>query len=563
MPLLLDCTLRDGGFINDWKFGREKIINIFERAVSAGTDIIELCFIDERREFDPHRSIIPDFKSVNEIFKGLDSGKSMLVGMIDYGTCSIEKAIPCSESVMDGIRVIFKKKNRFEAIDFCGQLKKLGYKVFVQPVSVTGYSDEEFIELIERVNELSPAAMSVVDTYGLLHMQGVLHYYELLEKHLKTDISIGYHAHNNFQMAYSNCIALLERNAQASEARHHTLVVDGSSFGMGKGAGNAPIELLAMYLNENFDKHYDISQMLETIDVSIMDIYLKTPWGYSLKYFLAASNDCHPTYVQHLMQKRTLSVKSVNEILNRIAPKEKLAYNAEHIENLYQDYQRGNGISDNEQIEQLKKELSSSEVLVLGPAPSMQLEQDKIQAFIAKNKPIVVSINYRPEEFYTDYIFISNSKRYVALEGRIFENSENIAPGSAKDGQKSTDNSLKNTKTAVHIKTIATSNITPARGSFDYQVDYASLIDPEFEFSDSSLIMLLKLFIRLGLKKAYLAGFDGYSMKEGENYFNVAMEYAFVKDKAQLLNEYMSASLKKIHEHLELEFITDTRYQFH
>ena len=535
MPLLLDCTLRDGGFINDWEFGHETIVNIFERAVSAGTDIIELGFIDERREYDENRSIFPDFQAVNKSFAGLYPGDALLVGMIDYGTCSIEKAIPCSESLMDGIRVIFKKKNRYEALDFCGRLKDLGYRVFVQPVSVTGYSDEEFIDLIGRVNELMPEAMSVVDTYGLLHIKGVLHYYELLEEHLKTGICIGYHAHNNFQMAYSNCIALLERNAGSGPGKHHTLVVDGSSFGMGKGAGNAPIELLAMYLNENFDKCYDLSQMLETIDVSIMDIYLKSPWGYSLKYFLAASNDCHPKYVQHLMQKRTLSVKTVNELLDSIGKEEKLTYNADHIEELYQAHQRKDSLSDGEQIELLAGSLKGKKLLILGPAPSMQLEKDKIQAYIAKERPVVIAINYKPEDFYTDYIFVSNAKRYMTLEGRL--------KGDMKG-----------------IKTIGTSNVTPARGSFDYRVDYSSLIDPEFEFSDSSLIMLLKLLIRLGIKKTALAGFDGYSMKEGENYFNLAMEYAFVKDKARLLNEYMSSSLSKINRELELKFITSSRY---
>ncbi len=530
--LLLDCTLRDGGFINDWEFGHENIMNIFERAVSAGTDIIELGFIDERRSFDINRTIMPDGEAVDKIFEGLDKGGSMLVGMIDYGTCSADRIKPCSESIMDGIRVIFKKKNMREAVAFCGELKDKGYRVFVQPVSITSYSDEEMSLLVDMVNDLSPEAMSMVDTYGLLHEGNLLHYFDLMDGRLDKHIKMGYHAHNNFQLGYSNSIALMERNMAKPEAERRTLVVDGSSFGMGKGAGNAPIELLAMYMNSHFGRNFDISQMLETIDVSIMNIYLKLPWGYSLKYFLAASNDCHPNYVQHLMQKRTLSVKSVNEILDSIAPKEKLAYNAEHIEALYREYQQ-NEINDDRALEGLSGELAASPVLVLGPGKTIQTQKSDIQAFVAKNKPVVIAINYEPEDIYADYIFVTNAKRYVTLEGHL----------------------------TGRAKIIATSNITRARGSFDYQVDYGSLIDPNFEIPDSSLIMLMRLFTKLGVTSVNLAGFDGYTSNSGDNYFNIAMEYAFVKDIADTLNDYTKKALGELSKSLDITFLTKSHYQ--
>lgn len=535
--LLLDCTLRDGGFINDWEFGHETIVNIFERAVSAGTDIIEIGFIDERRALDINRTIMPDGSAVEQIFAGLDHGKAMVVGMIDYGTCSIDRILPCSESLMDGIRVIFKKKNRFEAIDFCGKLKEKGYKVFVQPVSITGYSDSEMENLVDMVNDLSPYAMSLVDTYGLLHEGGLMHYYDIMDSRLNPHISMGYHAHNNFQLGYSNSIALMEKNAAKPFDRRRTLVIDASSFGMGKGAGNSPIELVAMYMNNHFGKCYDISQMLETIDVSIMEIYLQSPWGYSLKYFLAASNDCHPNYVQHLMQKRTLSVKSINEILDSIAPDEKLAYNAEHIERLYENYQKIE-VDDRGDLARLSKDLlQGGEILILGPGGSIKSEEGKIQSYMASKKPTVIAINYIPENLYADYVFISNAKRYVTLEGAISRNSNSV-------------------------KLIATSNITPTKGSFDYVVDYAGLIDESFEFKDSALVMLLKLMVMLGAKKVTLAGFDGYSRRPGDNFFNMAMEYAFVKDKAEMLNEYMSNALGILSKEIEIEFVTETKYKF-
>ena len=95
------------------------------------------------------------------------------------------------------------------AIDFCKQIKSKGYNVYTNPVSITTYSDKEMLELIDLVNELEPSAMSLVDTYGLLHKDRLFRYFYLLDNNLKKSIAIGYHSHNNFQLAYSNSIELL------------------------------------------------------------------------------------------------------------------------------------------------------------------------------------------------------------------------------------------------------------------------------------------------------------------------------------------------------------------
>ena len=88
---ILDCTLRDGGYLNDWEFGNSSIVNVFERLVSAGIDIIETGFIDDRRPFDYDRTIFPNTDSVNKIFGKLNKGNAVIVGMIDFGTCCIER----------------------------------------------------------------------------------------------------------------------------------------------------------------------------------------------------------------------------------------------------------------------------------------------------------------------------------------------------------------------------------------------------------------------------------------------------------------------------------------
>mgnify|MGYP000068721670 FL=1 len=165
---LLDCTLRDGGYVNDWKFGHDSLVGIFERLVDANVDIIEIGFLDDRRPFDIDRSIMPNTACAEKIWKDVEHKNVMVVGMIDYGTCDISNIQPCCDSFLDGIRVIFKEHLMKEAMEYCRQIKELGYKVFAQLVSVTTYTKESMLELIELVNDIKPYAVSMVDTYGLL-----------------------------------------------------------------------------------------------------------------------------------------------------------------------------------------------------------------------------------------------------------------------------------------------------------------------------------------------------------------------------------------------------------
>lgn len=527
---LLDCTVRDGGYNNDWEFGHNALISIFERVVSAEVDFLELGFLDQRRPFDINRSIMPDTACMQKIYGKLDRKKTKLVGMIDYGTCDISHIQPCKDSYLDGIRVIFKKHLREPAMAFCKQLKDMGYIVFSQLVSITSYTDEELMDLIRLVNEVKPYAVSMVDTYGLLHKNNLFHYYELLDKYVDPSMAVGYHSHNNFQLAYANSIELINYHKD----KPRTLLCDGSLFGMGKGAGNAPIELLCMYMNDNYGKHYHLSQLLEAIDSTILDLYNKYHWGYGMKPFIAASNDCHPNYVSYLLDKKTLSVKSINEILKKLEGDRKLLYNKDYIEQLYIDYQKSECIDDGEYA-RLKDLFANKDVLVLGPGNTMKIEKDKIQSYIDKNKPYVISINYLPESYRSDCLFITNSKRYNQQVTAITEKGD-------------------------EIKLIATSNLTRTHGVFDYTIDYESLIDRDAVFMDNSFIMMLKVLMKAGVKHVALAGFDGYS-SDSDNYFSSKMEYDFTKRLGQEINAYVNKMLPIITKDMNVEFVTTTLYK--
>lgn len=526
---LLDCTLRDGGYINDWRFTKTNIVSIFERLVDANVDIIEVGFLDDRRPFDKDRSIFPDTKSADKIYGDLDKKQALVVGMIDFGTCAIKNLSPCSESYLDGIRVIFKKGKMKAAMEYCRQVKGLGYKVFSQLVSVTSYSDDELLELIKLVNDVKPYGVSMVDTYGLLDSDQLLHIYKILDDNVDPEIKIGFHAHNNFQLGYSNALSFLKYEGK------HDVVVDGTLYGMGKSAGNDPIELVAMTLNNKYGKHYNIDAMLEAINESVMDYYKVSPWGYNTFFYLCAKNQCHPNYLTDYNKEEDLSVSMVDELLSMIEPEDKkLLYDKAVGKKYYEDYLFSH-VDDGLAINNFLDFVSNRKILLVGPGKNISLQEAKVKSFIKSQSPVILSINYIPSNINVDCVFITNPKRYHDMTLDLKE----------RDG--------------TGIKTLSTSNVTARNSKFDFVVNRAPLLEKDEKIIDNSFLMLLKLLNNAGIKEVYCAGFDGYSDKEC-NYTNPEMEYSFVKREAFSLNKHMKDSITNYRNTMDIFFITYSAY---
>ncbi len=523
---LLDCTLRDGGYVNDWDFGHDNLISIFERLVDSKVDIIEVGFIDESRPYDYNRSIFPNTESIGQTFGSVKKRPQMVVGMIDYGTCSLENIQPCEESFLDGIRVIFKKQKMYDAMMFCRQLKDLGYKVFSQLVSITAYDDSDLLALIDLVNDVKPYAVSMVDTYGLLDPSKMLHYYTLLDKNVNLSVKIGFHAHNNFQLAYANTMAFLEKETTRD------IVADGTLFGMGKSAGNAPLELVAMFMNNKYNAKYDTQSMMESIEESIKPFFTKSPWGYKMYFYLSASNECHPNYVQYLQSKENLSVSKVDELLSRIEPEDKkLLYDNKLIEQLYQDYILSENTDDNA-YDKLRSELKGKIVLLIGPGKNIKLQFEKVKKYIDEFDAVTISINYLPDGIVPDYVFLTKSNRYKEMSAALLKN---------------------------EIKTIATSNIECRNGKFGYQIYREPLLEQKEGIKDNSFLMLLKVLKKIEVNHIACAGLDGYSDKE-DNYAVPGMEYDFVKQAAAHLNHHIRRVIAEEYSDLNIEFITYSHY---
>lgn len=151
-------------------------------------------------------------------------------------------------------------------------------------------------------------------------------------------------------------------------------------------------------MNTVFGRNFNVSQMLEAIDISIMPFFRKSPWGYNLFFYISASNNCHPNYVRFLMDKHTLSLKSINTILDAIEPEKKLLYDKDYIETLYRRYQ-STECNDEADIQALSASWSERPLLLLGPGKNLELEKETILSYIKAHNPITISSILSRREF--------------------------------------------------------------------------------------------------------------------------------------------------------------------
>jgi len=404
---LLDCTLRDGGYLNNWDFKFLWIKEIIKKLTYAQIDFVEVGFL-QNIVYNSDKSI---FNSIENIQNVLPKSKynTLFSAMIALGKNNINiKDIQSFNNILDVIRITFHFDNKKEtdtAFQYCDSLKKMGYKVCMQPVGSSLLTDRELVDLTARINQYKPYAFYLVDTLGTLTPKQATHKITIIDMYLLNEIKIGFHSHNNLQLSFSNSISLI------SETLKHDLILDCSLMGMGRGAGNLPTELIATYYNNSCENKYNLKFILKIIDEVINPLSHQFKWGYNMYYFMSALYNCHPDYATYLLNKQTLPINQVSDLLKNIPIKLRHTYNKDLIKNLYFDCQ----ISTNKILnsyKKLKKDLKNNKILILGPGSSINFCQKKIANFVVKNKPTIISINTIIDKFGLDYLFVSNRKRY-------------------------------------------------------------------------------------------------------------------------------------------------------
>lgn len=520
---LLDCTLRDGGHDIDSRFSRNVICNLIRKLTMANVDIIEMGFL-KKQEYDLDTAV----------FNNIEQAKELVKDYCDYG-CEFAllaqqdqydaELLPQNDGTINCIRVSFHINDYMQGLDFCKIVKSKGYKVYCNPINIMGYSDEQLLTLIEKANAIEPHTFTIVDTFGSMHCEDLRRITYILLHNLKENINLAVHLHENLSLSYSLAQEILRFNLNGRE-----LTIDASLRGMGRIPGNLPIELIADYLNRNFDKNYDLDAIYDAIENNINFFYKKLQWGYDPIYSLSGQYNLHRTYAEYLKDTGKLGAKDIRKILGDIPEEKRVLYDAAYIADAYFRYMNVY-CDDCENVNKLKTIFKGKDVVLIAAGHSIATEKIMIREFLqSHNDAKVVSLNFYSDLYDCDYAFFSNIKRY----GSSINKRPEI--------------------------TILTSNLSRISVGGEMVVAYDQLcIDTDIvKERDNSLFMMLNLLVKLSVKDIYLIGFDGYTNIGDDYYISVYDNYdqpsSINLDISNIL--YSSFDMKK-----QIHFVTQSLYE--
>lgn len=330
---LLDCTLRDGGYITDWKFGAVVIRSIIHDLIEAGVDYIECGYLNSK----PYEEGSAVFNNIEQIAEFIPKERrdSCIFVMADVAQFTPDDLTPYTGNSVDGVRVVFYKRQVEEALQLCAAVSQKGYKLIVQPMVTIDYSVNEYAQLVRRIAKLTPYAVSIVDSFGYMDKEDVRKYFRILDNLLPFDAIIGYHSHNNMQLAFSTAQDLLTYDTQ------RRIMIDASLYGMGRGAGNLHTEVIADFYNRIFGVKYNLSLLLKMLGEFILPIRKDRSWGYSPYLFITGRYHCHPNFACYLLENHEISVGDFERFVQTIPKDMKTKCRRPYVEELYQAFIKG------------------------------------------------------------------------------------------------------------------------------------------------------------------------------------------------------------------------------
>jgi 4-hydroxy 2-oxovalerate aldolase len=281
---VMDCTIRDGGLMNNHNFEPRFVREVYKAISQAGVDYMEIGYKNSKKLFSPKEYGKWKFCDEDDIKRAIDGipSQTKLSIMVDVDRVDLEDVPEKKNSVISMVRVAAYVKDIDKAIFLVNHFAEKGYETTVNIMAISRALDNELTEALHQLNEECRAPIIyVVDSNGALYQESV----EFLVKKFRSILKnkeIGMHAHNNQQLAFSNTIEAIIHNAN---------YVDGSIYGLGRAAGNCPTELLLGFLK---NPKYDIRPILDVISKEFIPLREKLEWGYVIPYAITGILDEHP-----------------------------------------------------------------------------------------------------------------------------------------------------------------------------------------------------------------------------------------------------------------------------
>jgi len=280
----VDCSIRDGGLMNKHQFSYEFVRKVYKALSNAGVDYIELGYRNSKElfsseEYGPWKFC--DDEDILKVVDGIESNSKISV-MADVGRVNMDDIKPASESPIDMIRTAVYVKDVDKAITMANEFSDKGYETTINVMAISRDQGPELDEAIHQMeNECRADVIYVVDSFGALYQENIAHLIKKFRSAIKSK-EIGFHGHNNQQLAFSNTIEAIINNAT---------LLDGTVFGIGRAAGNCTLELLLGFLK---NPKYNLRPVLDLIAEEFIPLREKLEWGYTIPYAITGMRNEHP-----------------------------------------------------------------------------------------------------------------------------------------------------------------------------------------------------------------------------------------------------------------------------
>lgn len=486
----IDCTLRDGGYYNQWDFSRELIADYLLAMAAANIDFVELGF----RSFDKIGFRGACAYTTDDFIKSLAIPAGIKIGVMINASELINhhegplaavklQFVSAKESPVTLVRFACHV-HEFEAtLPVCSWLKQQGYLVGINLMQVADRSEEEIAQIGEIASHYDLDVLYFADSMGSLEPDQAATIVKILKRHWHR--ALGIHTHDNMGRAMANTLAAVKEGVTW---------IDSTVTGMGRGPGNVQTEYVLIEFDNQRDKHANLSPLLELIRRHFKPMQNHYGWGANPYYYLAGKYGIHPTYIQKMLgdsRFREAEILSAIEHIKEVGGKKFSTELMEAGRQVYGGEQAGSW--------QPKDSIQGLEVLVLGAGPSVVKHREAIERYVQKQRPFVIGLNTQKtiDERLINvraachpFRLLADCDSYANLTQPL------VVPSSRLPEQ------IKKTMASVN------------------QYDFGLLVEPgKFEFHETYAIAPTSLVVAYALAIAtsgqatqiLLAGFDGFS----------------------------------------------------
>tara|TARA_B100001123_G_scaffold399362_1_gene484288 strand:- start:655 stop:2259 length:1605 start_codon:yes stop_codon:yes gene_type:complete len=380
----LDCTLRDGGYYNNWNFKKELINSYLEAISQTNIEYVELGF----RTIDSSAVKGPTGHTNDSFINSLKIPKNLKIGVMVNGTDFLKTNLSQEKSCKKIFPKVANKKIKFVRLachldepfkikKVIRWLKKNNYIVTINLMQISEIKEPQVKKLCKLFKQLNVNIIYLADSLGSLKPKNIFQITKLFKKFWKGELGI--HAHNNMNLALPNSI----------EANNNGIKwIDCTVTGMGRGPGNVKTEDLFQYFTKKTGKIIKINLLNKLIKKYFLPLKKKYKWGPNKYYLISGKNKIHPTYIQEILADKRYKKLNYLKIINNLKKINTRKYNPYKLSESV-DFFSGKPKGSWNPIRLLK----NKNVLIIGPGESVEKYKSFLKKFIIKNNTFIIYLN--------------------------------------------------------------------------------------------------------------------------------------------------------------------------